>query len=64
MAVTREALHKLVESLREEHLEEAYALLEALAKEVDPEPEEREALREGWAAYQAGKAIPLEELTR
>mgnify|MGYP005847288117 FL=1 len=59
MAVTREPLHKRVESLREEQFEEAYALLEALAKEVDPEPEEREALREGWAEYQAGKAIPL-----
>ena len=64
MAVTREALHKLVESLREEQVEEAYALLEALAKEVDPDPEEREALREGWADYQAGKAIPLDKLTR
>ena len=32
LAITREALHKLVESLREEQLEEAYALLEALAK--------------------------------
>lgn len=62
MAVTRETLHKLVESLCEEQLEEAYALLQTLAKEADPDPGEREALREGWAEYQAGKAIPLEYL--
>jgi hypothetical protein len=76
MMTTREALHRLVDSLPASQLDDARKLLEPLADPVltalenapyDEEPEteeERAAVAEGRAALDAGDFVTMDELRR
>ncbi|MFN8633569.1 MAG: hypothetical protein U0893_06905 [Chloroflexota bacterium] len=67
MATTREELHKLLDELADDRLDEARMALALLnVPEVD-EPlteEELESIREGRAAYARGEYVTNDELKR
>ena len=73
---TREALYRLVDSIPATQLDDARKLLEPLADPLlttlanapyDDEPEtdeERDAVEEGWKAYQGGGWVSAEDVRR
>jgi hypothetical protein len=73
---TREALHRLVDSIPAAHLDDARKALEPLTDPLlaslanapyDDEPEtdeERAAVEEGWEAYRRGDWVSAEDVRR
>jgi hypothetical protein len=67
MATTREQLRQIVDTLPDERLDEAGAVLTLLNVPDDDEPttaEDLAAIREGRAAYARGETIPDDVVRR
>ena len=65
MAITREHLHRLLEEVPDDRLQEAASVLTLLSVAEDDEPltdEDLESIREGLAAYERGEYFTNDEV--